>query len=352
MKKRMLSLGLALAMALSLLSGCGGAPADPTPVPTAEPTPSPSAEASPSPSASAGGDVVRLAMLNGPTGVGAAKLLADSDAGETLNQYEVTLASDPATEIAPALSNGTLDIAAISTNLAANLYQKGVVQVLALNTLGVLYILENGDTVHSMADLAGKTIYATGQGSNPEYVLNYLLEQNGLTPGEDVTIEWKASDELTSLMASGQIDLCMLPVPAATAVMNKNADVRSALDLTEEWDAATDGQSVLTMGCVVARTGFIQEHPEAVQNFLTEYAASIAYVSNPDNLEEAAKLVAQYGITASEEIALKAIPDCNLVCITGDAIREGIQGYYEVLFEADPASIGGAIPDDQFYYLG
>ena len=300
---------------------------------------------------------IDLAVLSGPTGVGAAYLMEYYAPEHVPADSPISVSSVVVTENSEAtalLSNGEADIAAVATNVASNFYHKtdGSIQMLAVNTMGVLYILEKGDSIQSMADLQGKTIYATGQGANPEYILNYLLTQNGLDPAADVTIQWLTAQEVTANMLSAEDGVCMLPVPAATAVMNKNADVRSALDLTEEWDAATDGQSVLTMGCVVARTGFIQEHPEAVQNFLTEYAASIAYVSNPDNLEEAAKLVAQYGITASEEIALKAIPDCNLVCITGDAIREGIQGYYEVLFEADPASIGGAIPDDQFYYLG
>ena len=300
---------------------------------------------------------IDLAVLSGPTGVGAAYLMEYYAPEHVPADSPISVSSVVVTENSEAtalLSNGEADIAAVATNVASNFYHKtdGSIQMLAVNTMGVLYILEKGDSIQSMADLRGKTIYATGQGANPEYILNYLLTQNGLDPAADVTIQWLTAQEVTANMLSAEDGVCMLPVPAATAVMNKNADVRSALDLTEEWDAATDGQSVLTMGCVVARTGFIQEHPEAVQNFLTEYAASIAYVSNPDNLEEAAKLVAQYGITASEEIALKAIPDCNLVCSTGDAIREGIQGYYEVLFEADPASIGGAIPDDQFYYLG
>lgn len=187
-------------------------------------------------SPTAAGVEIRLGLLNGPTGMGAAKLLADSDAGETVNHYEYAIGSDPSTDIVPKLNNGELDIAAVPTNLAATLYNKaGSIRLLALNTLGVLHILENGDTVHSMADLAGKTIYSINQGTNTEYVLNYLLEESGLTPGEDVTIEWKTSEEVTALMASGRIDLCMLPVPAATSVMMQNADVRDAIDLNDVW---------------------------------------------------------------------------------------------------------------------
>lgn len=350
MKRFILAPVLCLALLLALLAGCTGTQ-EPSGSPSADPAETSSEQPSPSaePSQSTG-ETVRLAVLKGPTGVGAAKLLSDNEAGTTANHYEVTVAADPATEISPKLINGELDIAAVSTNLASTLYHKteGGVQLLALNTLGVLYILENGDSISSIADLAGRTVYATGQASNPEYVLNYLLRENGLEPGSDVTVEWKTSDELTALAASGQAEVCMLPVPAATAVQLQNPDMRTALDLTEVWNETTS-DGVLTMGCIVVRTQFAQEHPEAVAAFLEEYTASIDFVSSDP--EQAAPMVAQFGITASEQIALAAIPDCSLVCITGDDMRDSIQGYYEVLFAADPTSIGGSIPDDAFYYL-
>ena len=217
MKQKLLSLGLSLALVLGLAAGCAPK-AGPEESPAPE-TSSPVAETPPAETV-APYQTIRLGLLNGPTGMGAAKLLSDSDAGETVNHYEYAIGSDPSTDIVPKLNNGELDIAAVPTNLAATLYNKaGSIRLLALNTLGVLHILENGDTVHSMADLAGKTIYSINQGTNTEYVLNYLLEESGLTPGEDVTIEWKTSEEVTALMASGGIDLCMLPVPAATSVM-------------------------------------------------------------------------------------------------------------------------------------
>ena len=349
MKRSLLAAALCAALTLTLLAGCsGGGEAENSPTPS---QPAQTESVSPDPSPSGGERTqVNFAVLRGPTGVGAAKLLSDNADGLTENQYNVTIASDPATEISPNLINGTLDIAAVSTNLASTLYHRteGGVQLLALNTLGVLYILENGDSVRSVSDLAGRTIYATGQASNPEYVLNHLLRQNGLEPGEDVDIQWRTSDEVTALMAAGEIDLCMLPVPAATAVQLQNDQVRAALDLTQLWDELDNG-SVLTMGCVVVRTEFAQENPEAVAAFLEEYAASIDFVSSDP--EAAAPMVARCGITASEEIALAAIPDCSLVCITGADMRDSIQGYYEVLAAADPASIGGAIPDDAFYYI-
>ena len=276
--------------------------------------------------------------------------MADSDAGTTANSYEVEVftAND---QVAAGLTNGEIDIAAVASNVAANLYNKtdGGVRLLAVSGLGVLYILENGESVQSMADLAGRTLYATGQGANPEYVLSYLLTENGVDPA-DVDIQWMTGDEITALMASGEAELCMLPVPAATAVQMKNADVREALDLSAEWDSLQNG-SRLTMTTIVARTEFVEEYPQAVENFLADYAASVDYVNG--NPAEAAELVAGYGITANAQIAQAAIPKCALVCITGASeMRGAIQGYYEVLYQANPDAIGGGIPDDAFYYQG
>ena len=286
-------------------------------------------------------------MLNGPTGMGAAKLIADNAEGTTRNDYQVEVAAQP-TDLTGKLATGEVDIAALPTNVAANLYNKaGNIQMLALNTLGVLYILENGDTVHSFADLAGKTLYATGQGANPEYVLDYLLTQNGLDPERDVDIQWLTSEEVQAKMVSGEAALAMLPVPAATAVMMQNSDVRAAIDFNTAWEEA-GAEGTFTMGCVVARTEFIQENPQAVENFLEEYAASIDFVKN--NPETAALLVVEAGIVPKEPIALAAIPQANLVCITGSDMLS-IRDYYAVLYAADPDSIGGANPDDGFFYL-
>ena len=280
--------------------------------------------------------------------MGAAKLLADNDAGETVNHYTVTLGSDPANEIVPKLNSGELDIAALPTNVAANLYNKtGKVQLLALNTLGVLHILENGDTVNTLADLSGRTLYAINQGTNTEYVLDYLLTQSGLDPETDVDIQWRTSEEVTSLMASGEIDLCMLPVPAATTVLMQNADVRDAVDLSDAWEES-GAAGTFTMGCVVVRAEFAQEHPEAVAAFLSEYEASINFIK--DNPEEGAALIEQYGIVPKAAVAQAAIPQANMI-FTAGADMKSISSYYEVLFAADPESIGGSIPDDAFYYI-
>lgn len=297
---------------------------------------------------------INIAVLSGPTGIGASILMAENDNGETINNYNFTVASVN-DEITLGLSSGEYDIAAVATNLAANLYNQtsGSVQILALNTLGVLYILENGDSISSISDLAGKTIYCAGQGANPEYVLEYLLTQNGLTwstdgSDADVQLEFMAADAISTGMASGEYDVCMLPVPAVTSVLMQNEDVHTALDLTEEWNAVVD-EGELTMGCIVVRTEFAKDHPGACDNFLAEYAASIESVqADPAT---AATACETYGIVARAAVAERAIPDCNLCCITGEDIQPSIEPYYDVLYEANPDSIGGAIPGDDFYYV-
>ena len=345
-RSKILALGLALALTAGLLAGCTGGSGSQSPAPTPSQTVTPTP--TPSETAPAEKQTVNLAVLKGPSGVGAAKLLADSDAGETANDYAYSILADN-TEIVAGLSSGSLDIAAVASNVAANLYNKtnGGIQIAAVSGLGVLYILENGNTVQSMADLKGQTLYATGQGANPEYVLNYLLTENGVDPAE-VDIQWKTADEVSALMVSGEARLCMMPVPAATAIQMSNPDVREALDLSAEWDGLNNG-SHLTMTCIAVRTAFAQEHPEAVENFLADYAASVEYVKGDPTA--ASELVAQYGITPKAKIAELAIPKCSLVCITGKVdMADTIQGYFEVLSAANPDALGGSIPDDGFYF--
>ncbi len=291
---------------------------------------------------------IRMGVLKGPTGIGSAYLMEQNEKGKSLNKYSFSTAISPA-DLTSRLISGELDMAALPTNVAASLYAKtnGNIQIVAVNTLGVLYILEKGVSIKTVSDLRGKTVYATGLGSNPEYALNYILRKNGLEPNRDVNIVYLDSAELTTRMAAGSIDVCMLPVPNVTTVLMKNQNVKIALDLTDEWNKVSGG-SALTMGCIVIRKNAGLKS-DAVSDFLKEYKVSIDYVNN--NIPEASKLVAKYEITGTAEIAEAAIPDCNLVCIAGrDEIKKAIEGYYRVLFEADPSSIGGSMPNDEFYY--
>ncbi len=297
---------------------------------------------------------VNVMALKGPTAMGMVKLMDDADSGnvDTENySFEIAASAD---EVTPKLIQGETDIAAVPANLASVLYNKteGQIQVLAVNTLGVLYIVENGDSIHSVSDLAGRTIYASGKGSTPEYALNFILEKNGLTPGTNVTIEWKSEhSECVSALAQDPEGIAMLPQPFVTTAQAKNPNLKVALDLTEEWDKVMENEetkSSLLTGVVVVRKEFAEENPEAVEDFMDRYADSVKYVN--DNVEEAAKLVGNYDIV-TEDVAVKAIPECNIVCITGEDMKEQLSGYLAVLKDANPESIGGELPGDDFYYI-
>lgn len=289
---------------------------------------------------------VKIMALKGPTGIGMAKLMEDEPDG-----YTFSIAAKP-DEVVAAVSGGKVDIAAVPTNLAATLYKKTEkgIKMIAINTLGSLYILENGNTINSFADLRGKTIYATGQGANPEFVLGYLLEKNGLTVGEDVKVEFKAEHaELAALMAAGECVLGMLPEPNVSSAMAQNKDLRIALNLNEEWNKVADEGSRLTMGCVIVRTEFLEEHPEAVKTFLEKLDASIKFAN--ENAADAGVLCETYGIVPKAALATKAIPNCNMTLIKGSDMKPAIDAYFKVLHAANSQSVGGAVPDEGFYYI-
>ena len=240
------------------------------------------------------------------------------------------------------------------SNLASVLYNKteGKVQVLAVNTLGVLYLVENGNSVQSVADLKGKTIYASGKGSTPEYALDYILSANGIDPEKGVTIEWKSEhSECVAAISSTENGIAMLPQPFVTTAQTKNPAIRTALDLTEEWEKVQSGEdtkSSMITGVVVARTEFVEEHPQAVEDFLEHYEDSVEYVN--ENTKEAAQLVGKYDIVTAE-IAEKALPECNIVYMDGEDMKEQLSGYLEVLKNQNPQAVGGAVPGDDFYYI-
>lgn len=290
---------------------------------------------------------VSVAFLKGPTGIGAVGLM---DSVESYNDYTFEVSSAP-DEVMAEVINGGVDIAALPTNVASIVYNKSEheISVAAINTLGVLHILERGDNIQSVSDLEGKTIYATGQGSTPEYVLNYILEKNNI----NATVVYMSEHaELAAALLAGEVDIALLPEPNVTAVCTKDNTIRQALDLTKEWDALQKTNSLktsqLAMGCIVARKEFIENNKEAFDHFLKEYQQSVAFVN--DNIAEAAQLVEQYGIMDSAAAAEKAIPNCNIVFVSGEEMKTALQGFYQVLFYANPKSIGGGLPDEDFYY--
>ena len=288
---------------------------------------------------------VRLAALKGPTAMGLVQLF-DAHAGE----YDVLIAGS-ADEVTPKLIQGEIDIAAVPVNLASVLYNRteGAMQLIAINTLGVLYIVEKGgEVVQSLEDLKGRTIYATGKGSTPEYALTYLLKEHGLDIAADVTVEWKSEPtEVVALLAQNENAVAMMPQPYVTVASAQVEGLRVALNLTEEWDKLENGSRLITAG-IVARREFVENHPEAVAAFLEQFAVSAAYAN--ENVAEAAQLVEKY-IGVKAPVAQKALPACNIVCITGQEMADILPGYLQTLFDLNPAAVGGNLPGADFYLV-
>lgn len=291
-------------------------------------------------------------VLSGPTGIGAANLKDKADKKETAVDYTVTVVAKP-TEIVSKLSNGEADIAAIATNLAANVYNKtqGKITILAVNTLGVLNVVTpEGVEINSLKDLKGKKVYTTGKGSNPEYIINYLLEKNDINKDTDLTLEFKAEGtELLTVWASDPDAVIIAPQPVATSLTVQHKNSKIAIDLTDEWEKV-GGDSALMMGCVVVRNEYLAENKATVDKFLEEYKASIEKANS--DIEGTAALCESYGIVPKAAIAKKAIPNCNLCFIKGAEMKTKLSGYLKVLYDADSASVGGALPEDKFYYAG
>lgn len=328
--KKAFTLALVLLLLVGILAGCS-APEEP-----------PAAKAT-----------VNIGTIQGPTGIGMVHLMQADEAGTATNDYNFSVATSPE-EISSKLASATggLDIAAVPTNMAAALYQKtsGSVKLLAVNTLGVLYMLENGNTVQSLADLKGKTIYSTGEGANPEYILRHVLAKNGLDPDKDVNLEFLAENtELAAKMVKGDIAIAMVPEPSVSSITAQNADIRVALSMNTEWEKVADENSKLMMGCVAVRAEFLENNKAAVDAFLAEYKTSIEKTAD---VESTAALCETYGIIPKAAIAKKAIPNCQLTFVSGADMKTQIAGYYEVLFASNPKAVGGKLPDEAFYYVG
>lgn len=346
--KKWISLLLALSMALAFV-GCGaGSAASVSSASQEQAAVSSEAAAESEAQQLSTVEPLRIAGLKGPTTMGLVNLLTMEQNGTAAMDYDLQLYG-AADEIVPLLMKGELDMAAIPANLAATLYQKtsGGIQALAVNTLGVLYVVEQGDTVHSFADLAGRTILSTGKGTTPEYVLRYLLRANGIDPDKDVTIEYcSEATEVTARMATTTDAIAVLPQPYVTAASLKDETLRVALDLTAEWEKVSANQ--LVTGVTVVRTAYAEEHPDVVAAFLADYAKSVE-AANTD-LDGTAALCEEQGVVAKASIAKKALPACNIVCLTGAELKANAEGYLQVLFDADPAAVGGAMPGADFYY--
>ena len=302
---------------------------------------------------------VNIAVIKGPSSIGMIKLMDDSN-NRTTNadnfSFEIFASAD---EIVPKIVQRKIDIAAVPPNLSSILYNNthGKVQVIAISTLGMMYIVENGGNITSLEDLRGRTIYAGFKGKSPEYDLNYILTANGIQPDRDLVIEWKSehTESVAALSAVAPVAdntaVAVLPQPFATAAQMLNENIRIAIDLNKEWEKLqekTDKPSALITGVIIAHTEFIEQNPAALSDFLERYAASAQYANS--NIDETAALVGIYNIFP-EETARRAIPYCNITFIEGREMKEKLSGYLNVLFEQNPQSIGGALPNDEFYFI-
>ena len=304
-------------------------------------------------SAPAMAEEIHIAALKGPTAMGMVKMMDEAENGVLKDAgYQFEIAASP-DMVAPGLAKGDYDIAAVPANLASVLYNntKGGVQVIAINTLGVLYIVDTSGSISSVEDLKGKTIYASGKGATPEYALNYILSGNGIDPAADVTIEWKSehSECLAALMEDPE-GIAMLPQPFVTTAQTQNDKIQVVLDLTKEWEALQEGEenpSGLLTGVTVVRTAFAQEHPQELAEFLDNYAESVLWVK--ENTDEAAALIGGLDIVP-EPVAKKALPACNITFVAGEEMKGLLSGYLQALYDQDPTAVGGALPEDDFYY--
>ena len=288
--------------------------------------------------------VVRVAALQGPTGMSVAHMMTEND-----GTYELTLVAAPA-EVNALVISGQVDIASVPINVGAVLYNKteGGVKALALTTRGMLYVLEKGDTIHSVQDLEGKTILYAGQGATPEYVTEYILSTFGVNAALETEAEHAA---VASKAIEGLADIVLLPEPMVTNVLMKNPDFRVALDVTEAFAEAAElngtADAQLSMSVVIARKEFAQAHPDLVAAFMEDLEASIAFAN--ENVAQAAQEIAALGIIPAAKVAEKALPSCRLVFVSGEDMQAQAAPLYEILFSANPASVGGKVPDEAYY---
>jgi len=346
MKLRKLLAVLLTAVLLLSLCACSNqeetpdAPQDPVEDPAPQPDPAPETPAFDAELP------VKVMSLNGTTGFGMAKLIADSKDGSAALNYEISVETDAA-NVTAALINGTVDLAALPTNAASVVYNKtqGAVQVVALNTRGVLYVVSSGESITSLQDLEGKTVYAPAQ--NPTFIFQAVCKAAGVNVTIDNTYAQPA--DLNTAVTAGEVKLAVLPEPMVTVACAGNPDLTVALDLTAEWDKVYPEGSLI-QGCVVVRTAFAQEHPAEVAKFLEEYEASVAYLT--EDTAAAAQLIVDAGIFAKAPVAQKAIPKCNLCFLTGEEMEPALGAFLNTMAEVAAASVGGAVPGSDFYYVG
>lgn len=291
-------------------------------------------------------EVLRVGSLKGPTTMGLVNLMSEVESGAK-SGYSFEMQSQPDV-IMSELVSGKLDIALLPANVAAVAYNKTKhgVSAIDINTLGVLYCVTGDENIKSVKDLAGKTVLSTGQGASPEYVLNYLLEKNGVT---DCDVQFKSeATEIAALLKQDPAQIAILPQPFVTVATAQNDQLKVAFSLTDEWKSVSPDSKLLT-GVTVVRNEVLENRAAEVDQFIADHQASTEKAAT--DVDATAELVAKYGIIAKAPVAKKALPNCNIVAIAGDEMKTDLAGYLQVLFDANPKSVGGTMPDDDFYYI-
>ena len=325
MKKRFVAALCLIVLILACLCGCGG-------------------------TNKADDVTIRVGGLKGPTSIGLLSLKDKAANNEAKQNYEFTMVT-AADEIMTMLVKGELDIALIPANVASVLYNKtnGQISVIDINTLGVLYMVSGDSSITKPEDLAGRTVYLTGKGTTPDYVLQYILKENGLT--DAVKLEYKSeATEVVAMLANDDSVVGLIPQPFVTVACSKNEKLAVVMSMTDEWDAikTTNGSRMVT-GVTVVRNDFLNEHEAAVKAFMEDHSLSVS--DTETDLDKVASLAASEEIVPAEGIAKKAIPNCNIVYIDGSKMKEALSGYLNVLYEMDPGAVGGSLPEDNFYYV-
>ena len=325
-KKKILILTMLVVISLMIITACSGAQSGGKP------------------------ETIRVAALNGPTGMGMVKMMEEAQDDEEQN-YEFSTSGAP-DELVGKVINGEIDIAALPTNMASVIYNKteGQIQLAAINTLGVLYVLEDGDEINSIEDLKGKKINVSGKGATPDYILQYLLKKNGLDPETDVELDFSMQHaDLATAVAAGDVKIALLPQPHVTSALMRNENLRIALDITQEWEKIAGETNPLPMGCIVVQKNFAQDYAQALEDFLAQYEESVKWVN--ENHEEAGQLIEKHDIMPNAKLAEKAIPQSNIVFLDSQQSQSPMDEFLKILFELNPASVGGELPGEDFYYI-
>jgi|LGOV01.1.fsa_nt_gb NitT/TauT family transport system substrate-binding protein len=251
--------------------------------------------------------------------------------------------------MASKIMSGEIDIALVPSNLAIKMYNKGIdYKYAATGVWGVLYIISSED-ITTWEDLKGKEINIIGRGLTPDIVTRYLLKANGLEPDKDVKFNYvNGASELAQLFISGESTLSIMPEPMLSKVMMKKCDTKIVLDLQEEWTKVSGNNDSYPQAGIFIKNELIENHPELVEEFLLKYEESIKWVNENPSL--AGEYSEEFKTGLNAELVKKAIKRSNISYKNAIDSEKALISYYEVLLNFSPDTIGGKLPDDNFYY--